>query len=381
MEVLRVPPFPITTMWDVPEANTEYDIYVEDLVDHSYELITQFSNEDSQIEYILPRTKIQFDRDFLFRVQDVITGDVIVDSNLTVYRPYIDPNMMGTTPEEIEKYKELEIIARKIMDAYMGDGIYNHKLVMQQVGQGTDYFPVWHETSRVLRAYENGVLVFNGEDEANTPHTITSDANYTYFNTGVDHGLAVGDSIISSGFTPEAYNGLLKVTVIEDSNTFGVDLIDADPVTSFGKVQKYWEYTYRPTLDNSSIYRYETLAGPNIEYNRLEYNPTRLPTAIGDLGFYGRSGQGVAFPKGYDYIFVLDAGYKAIPPEIEIAAKYLIKDIEDGSNEYWSRFITQYKTDQFDIKFDPKILGGTGNLFVDKILDNYKSAQIKPGIL
>lgn len=381
MEILRVPPYPITTTWDVPEANTEYDIYVEDLVDHSYELTTQTSNADSQIEYVLPRVKVQFDRDFLFRIQDTITSEVIVDSNLTVYRPYVDPNMLGSTPEEVEKYKRLEIAARKIMDSYVGDGFYNHKLVIQQVGQGTDYFPVWHETSRILRVYENGVLVFNGEDNANIAHSVTADADYTYFNTGVDHGLAVGDKVIVSGFTPAEYNGYHTVATITDSNTFGIELIAGGTVTVFGSVQKYWEYTYKPTLDNSAIYRYSTIEGPNVEYNRLEYNPTRTPRALGDLGFYGRSGQGVAFPKGYDYIFVLDAGYKAIPPEIELAAGYLIQDLENGSNEYWSRFITQYKTDQFDVKFDPKFLGGTGNLIVDKILDGYKSASIKPGLM
>jgi hypothetical protein len=380
MEVLRVPPYPITTTWDVPEADTDYDIYVEDLVDHSYELTTQTSTADAKIEYILPRAKVAFDRDFLFRIQDALTGEILTDSNLTVYRPYIDPATLGTTATEIAEYKQLEIAARKIMDAYINDGFYNHKLVMQQVGQGTDYFPTWHETSRVLRAYENGVLVFNGEDTANTAHTVTHDSTYTYFNTGVDHGLAVGDKVNIVGFVPEEYNGLYTVDVITDSKIFGVALIDGGTITSFGSAQKYWQYTYRPTLDNSAIYRYDTLQGPNLEYNRMEYNPMRPPIASGDLGFYGRSGQGVAFPKGFDYIFVLDVGYKAIPPEIELATKYLIEDLKCGNNDYWKRFITQYSTEQFDVKFAPQFLGGTGNIIVDKILDNYKSATIKPGI-
>lgn len=381
MEVLRVPPYPITTMWDVPEANKEYDIYVEDLVDHSFEVTSQTSNDNAQIEYILPRVKIQFDRDFLFRILDSITGEVIVDSNLTVYRPYVDPNMLATTASEIQEYKELEILARKIIDSYLGDGFYNHKLVIQQVGQGTDYFPLWHETSRILRAFENGVLVFNGEDVANTIHTVTSDADYTYFNTGVDHGLAIGDKVIISGFLPESYNKVYDVLTIQDEKIFGVKKIDGGDVEKYGSAQKYWQYTYRPTLDNSAIYRYDTLEGPNTEYNRLEYNPTRTPRAIGDLGFYGRSGQGVAFPKGYDYIFILDAGYKAIPPDVELATKLLIEDIKCGNNEYWKRFITQYSTDQFDVRFAPQFLEGTGNIIVDKIISNYKGAAIRPGIL
>jgi hypothetical protein len=313
MEVLRVPPYPITTTWDVPEANAEYTVYVEDLVDHSFETSTITSDANSKIEYILPRSKAQFDRDFLFRVyEEDLDGEIVIDSNLTVYRPYVDPNILGTTASEITEYKELEIVARSIIDAYLGvaGGFYNHKLVIQQVGQGTDYFPLWHDSSKVLKAYENNVLVYD-------------------YDTKND-----------------------------------------------------WAYQYAIMLDNSGIYRYSTseITIAPAEYNRLEYNPTRLPAAVGDLGFYGR-GQGVAFPRGYDYTFILDAGYKAIPPDVELATKYLIEDIKCGNNDYWKRFITQYSTDQFDVKFAPQFLEGTGNIIVDKILSNYKGNLLKPGIL
>jgi hypothetical protein len=312
MEILRVPPYPITATWDVPEANADYVIYVEDLVDHSFENVEITSDGQSQIHYEMPRSKLQFDRDFLFRVYDLL-GEIVIDSNLTVYRPYIDPNMLGTTATEIAEYKELEIIARAIIDSYLGvsgGGFYNHKLVIQQVGQGTDYFPIWHDSNRVLKVYENDVLVFD----------------------------------------------------VEDTETV-------------------WDYTYKVTLDNSSVYRFATATPLNTEYGRMEYNPTRIPTAIGDLGFYGRSGQGVSFPEGYDYIIILDAGYKAIPPDVELATKYLIEDIKCGNNDYWKRFITQYNTEQFDVKFAPQFLEGTGNLIVDKILSNYKGSLLKPGIL
>jgi hypothetical protein len=304
MEILRVPPYPITSIWDVPEANADYVIYLEDLVDHSFENIEITSDEDSKINYVIPRSKLQFDREFLFRVYDA-ENEIVIDSNLTVYRPYVDPNTLGTTQEEVAEYKELEIVARGIIDAYLGTsgGFYNHKLVIQQVGQGTDYFPLWHDTNRVLKVYENNVLVYDYED------------------TETD-----------------------------------------------------WEFTYVVTLDNSAIMRMETGV-----FNRIESRGSLTMRATGDLGFYG--GKGAAFPKGYDYIFVVDAGFKAIPPEVELASKYLIEDLKCGTNEYYKRFVTQYSTDQFDIKFAPQFLEGTGNIIVDKILSNYKGINMKPGIL
>lgn len=308
-EVLRVPPYPITTTWDVPAANTEYTVYVEDLVDHSSETTTLTSNADSKLEYVLPRSKVQYDRDFLFQVLDS-TNEIVVDSNLTVYRPYVDPNLLGTTASEIFEYKEWEIIARSIIDTYLQEGsgtggaFYNHKLIIQQVGQGTDYFPLWHNTNKILKVYENNVLVYD----------------------------------------------------IEDTETA-------------------WPYTYKVTLDNSSIMRVETGV-----LNRAEARGGSISMrAVGDLGFYG--GGSVAFPKGYDYIFIVDAGYKAVPPDVELATKMLIEDLKCGNNDYYKRFTTQYSTDQFDIKFAPQFLEGTGNNIVDKILDNYKGNLLKPGII
>lgn len=310
MEVLRVPPYPITAKWDVPEANAQYAIYVEDVVDHSFETLTVTSDSHSQVTYILPRSKVQFDREFFFRVYDVdLNGEIVVDDNLSVYRPYVNPNLMGDTPSEIADYKYWEILARSIIDAYLGndsatgEGFYNHKLVVQTVGQGTDYIPMWHNPKKILKAYENNVLVYDSE---------------------------------------------------------------ADPST--------WAYDYRITPDNSAIMRYEVGT-----YNRLEQLAPAMPLANGDLGFYGRVGP--AFPKGADYTFILDVGYKAVPPDVEIATKLLIDDLKNNNNDYYKRFVTEYSTDQFDIKFDKQMLEGTGNIVVDKILNNYKGDVIKPGLL
>ena len=310
MEILRVPPYPITTTWDVPLANHTYLIYVEDVVDHSVETSTVTSNEEAKVFYILPRAKVQFDRDFALKIYDTdLFGEIVLESNLTVYRPYVDPNMLGTTASEIAEYKRLELIARSIIDAYLGndsatgEGFYNHKLVVQTVGQGTDYIPIWHNPKKILKVYENNVLVYDADD-----------------------------------------------------------------------TETAWPYRFAITPDNSAIMRVE--AGI---YNRLEKKPLQLPTGVGDLGFYGRVG--TAFPAGVDYTFVLDVGYKAVPPDVEQAAIMLIEDLKCGNNHYYKRFITQYSTDQFNIKFAPEFLEGTGNMIVDKILNGYKGNVIKPGIL
>lgn len=385
MEVLRVPPYPITTKWDVPEADAAYLIYVEDLVDHSFETESVTSDSNSQVSYTLPRSKVQYDRDFVIRIyENDLNGDIVVDSNLTVYRPYVDPNTLGTTPSEVAEYKRLEIIARSIIDSYVGndsatgEAFYNHKQIIQQVGQGTDYFPVWHNVKKILKVYENNVLVYNGED---TSLTVTDAASsnpggLTAIVTSAPHNFTVGDTITFSGFSPEIYNGTHTVHSVSDSTEFIISL-DTYSISeqTLGTVQRMWENKYVISTDNSAIMR----LAPDVVYDRYESAPLRLPFAIGDLSYYGRPG--VAFPKGTDYIFVLDVGYKAVPPDVEQAAIMLIEDLKCGNNDYYKRFITQYSTDQYDLKFAPGFLQGTGNLIVDKILENYKGNVFKPGII
>ena len=381
MEVLRVPPYPITTKWDVPSANTAYSVYVEDLVDHSSETTTITSDANKQISYILPRTKVQFDRDFLFQVKDS-SGEIVVDDNLTVYRPYVNPNTLATTAQEIAEYKKWEIIARSVMDNYLNStaDFYNHKLVIVKEGQGGDYFPIWHNVNKVLKVYENNVLVYNGEDVALTiaNQTPTISSGTVTLTTSTAHGFEVGDVVRISTVVPTGYQGLFTVTAVPSTTTFSFANSTTGNITTAGTVLRVWEYEYKTLLDNSAIARVEA----NGEYNRNQSTPLRIPSASGDLGVYSGATRGyVAFPEGFDYTFVLDAGYKTIPPDIERAATILVEELKCGSNDYYTRFVSQYSTDQFDIKFAPQFLEGTGNMLVDKILSNYKGSNFKPAIL
>ena len=166
MEVLRVPPYPIITTWDVPLPNTDYVIYIEDLVDHSIQTLPVTSNSDSQILYIVPQSQLEFDRKFLFKVIN-LSGTTILNDNLDIIRPYVNANKLGTTASEISEYRMLELVSRAIIDTIIPNGFYNHKQVIQAVGQGSDYFPLWHDANRILKVYENNILVYDIEDQEN----------------------------------------------------------------------------------------------------------------------------------------------------------------------------------------------------------------------
>jgi hypothetical protein len=388
MEILRVPPYPITTKWDVTSANASYIFEVEDMVDHSIERTTLTSDSNKQVTYIIPRAKAQFDRDFAVKIYETdIYGEIIVEDNLTIYRPYVNPNDLATTTADILDYKKYEITARSIIDTFLMEGsgtggaFYNHKLVIQRTGEGNDYFPVWHPVNRVLKVYENNVLVYDAE---NTPigisvQNVNVSNNVLTLTTTITHGFQTGQTVTISGVTPTKFNGSFTITGTPTATTFTLDntyvgASNGEAITVRGGVESTWTYQYRPSLDNSAIMRMEFG-----EYNRMEQTPINVLSGVGDIGYYGF--YPIAFPKGYDYIFIVDAGYKAIPPDVEIAIKLLIDDIKCGRNDYYNRFVTEYSTDSFDVKFAPQFLEGTGNMIVDKILSNYKGNLIKPGLL
>lgn len=302
MEVSRVPPYPLTTEWQLPIPNYEYIVYVEDLVDHSVEETNIFSDANGKLIYQLPLAKVQFDRKFFIKFYDTEHEHTLYESNLDIIRPYVDPKTMATTASEIDDYKMYELVARSIIDSVVNDGFYNHKQVIQAVGQGTDYFHLWIDTNKVLKVYENNVLVY----DVDTPETN--------------------------------------------------------------------KYQYLVTLDNSAIHRVETE-----EINKYESTPMNLPVGRGDLGYFGF--ESVAFPRGYDYLFIVDTGYKAVPADVEKATKILIDDMKCGKLDYFERYIQAYNTDQFRIQFDKRMFDGTGNFVVDKILDKYSNTITKPGII
>ena len=121
------------------------------------------------------------------------------------------------------------------------------------------------------------------------------------------------------------------------------------------------EHEYSITSDKTAIQKIRDGV-----VNRYESTAQNLPIASGDLAYYGYDG--VGFPSGYDYTFVVDHGYITVPADIEYAAKLLIEDLKCGKLDYYKRYITAYNTDQFRIQFDKAMLSGTGNFLVDKIL-------------
>lgn len=330
--ILRLPPYPLYVTYTVPDETAEYILVIEDVAEQSEieEFISGESGGDSsstgKITYELNGDFVKYDKSYAVTVYEDIDGergDIVLEDNLQIERPYIDPTELArsfneTSATEITKYKEYESLARAIIDTVV-DGFYYRRKYIEVVGQETDYMPLWDRTHKILKVYKNAELVYDIDNED------------------------------------------------------GPALVD---------------YTFVITKDKTAITKDPVAAVDSV--NRAERRPARLPVASSDsFGIFDTEDSGniqtitpgVGFPEGVDYIFLVETGYKVVPIDIQDAVKLLIEDIKCGKLDYYKRYVKNYSTDQFKIEYDKRMIDGTGNIIVDKILAKYVDNIVRPGVL
>ena len=328
MQILRLPPYPLTISYDVPFPNTDYILVINESSRNVNDVTESIvSTSGSKLEYTLPDQFSSYDESYYLAIyEDVegLPGDIVVEDNLEIMRPYINPTTLArtngaVTATEIAQYTQWEGLARAIIDSVVPGGFYYERSWYETNGNGTDYLGVWDRVYKISKAYENNELVW----DANEDPQALGQWNYllTKDKTAIikEWNQQMTDSYIRSVGTPK-----------------GVALGESD-----------------------SIYLYDT-----------EDSTVTLAVA-----------PGVTFPVTFNYLFSLETGYKVVPYDITDAITMLIDDIKCGRMEYHKRYILDYSTDQYKIKIDKSALDGTGNILVDKILQKYITNFGTPGVL
>ena len=322
MQLLRLPPYPLSISYDVPDSDTDYILVIKDSsrdVIEVEETIT--STAGGKLEYTLPPLFNTYDESYylaIYESEDGEQADIVVEDNLEVMRPYLDPNSLGTTASEKAEYIYLEGLARAIIDSIVPGGFYYERSWYETTGNNTDFMPVWDRTYKILKAYENNELVW---DSSQTPSAI---GQWNYL-------LTKDKTAIIKDWVQQEDSYIRQV-----GNPKGVPLAESD-----------------------SYYLYDT-------------EDSTVTFAVAP---------GVTFPMGWNYLFSLETGYKVVPFDIKDAITMLIEDLKCGRMEYHKRYITSYNTDQYRIQIDKSALEGTGNILVDKILQKYITNFGTPGVL
>lgn len=317
MLIRRIPPYPLVATYSVPEPNTEYIFVIEDITEHE-DLVDEVLTSDSNatITVTLPTDFQWYDKMYAVTVYDAVPvtdtydrGDIVVSDNLEFNRPYVDVTKMVTGASEIEKYWEYETMARAIIDSITG-GFYFTTEYLELNGSGSDYMPLWNHVYKILKVYENQKLVW---DSSQNPKAL-GEWNYLL---SKDKSAIIKDPIQD-----------ISEYIMQTSEPVGISLSQSDSFSLFDTADSGYTFAVKP---------------------------------------------GVTFPEHYNYIFKVEFGWRVVPSDITDATKMLMNDIACGKLDYYKRYVTSYSTDQYRIQFDKSQLSGSGNIIVDKILDQYTS--------
>lgn len=319
MNILRKTPYPLSVSYEGLDPEASYDVVIESSsrFEEAAYSETLTSDAGGDLVIVLPDVFAQYDDSYALTVTDAL-GDIVVEDNLNILRPYVDPATLPTTSSTSAENAERELLARTIIDSITG-GFYFKKDWLELTGEGNDFMPLWDRAYKVLKAYENSILDYDAslEEPALSGHNylITKDKT----------------SIIKDPTTP--YNGINR---LESAPAKPPLVALSDSISPFETDDSGVSFTFRP---------------------------------------------GASFPMGVDYLFEVEMGYKVVPQDIKDATLMLIDDIACGRLDYYKRYVTSYSTDQFRIQMDKSVLDGTGNILVDKILDKYVTSVKKPRML
>jgi len=176
--ILRLPPYPLSVTYKVPDETADYILVIEDVPEQT-QLEVSISGEsgltpssEGTITYELSGDFVKYDKSYAVTIYEDIDGergDIVVEDNLQIERPYVDPTALAiangeTSATDIANYKEYESLARAIIDT-MVDGFYYNRKYLEVVGQETDYIPLWDRTHKILKAYENAELVYDIDNQ------------------------------------------------------------------------------------------------------------------------------------------------------------------------------------------------------------------------
>jgi hypothetical protein len=157
MQILRVPPYDLSVTLDVSSASVVYNYTIVDMADSSE--IIGIATSDTFKKVVIPLSS-KYDTQYKVTVD----GE---DTYVDVVRPYVNPNDHGSTASEIAAYASNEELARAIIDSVCDVEFYYKKKVLETTGLGVDYIPIWVDAKKVVKVYENNVLLYDESDLEN----------------------------------------------------------------------------------------------------------------------------------------------------------------------------------------------------------------------
>ena len=201
--------------------------------------------------------------------------------------------------------------------------------------------------------------------------------------TQEQYDKAVANEVIARGVIDGYTNGFYLLKEKYETEGSGSDYLTIP--YRLNRLLKVWEggvlvydseaetntYQLGISADRTSIIH---LGEPDYASGRvISFRP-----ASSDYG-YEYAGRG-SFPSGTDYVVEFETGSEIIPAVVGQCVKLLVDDITCGSS-YTNKYVLEYSTDQYKIKYSARALNGTGNKTVDGLLKQFRDYSVRAGLI
>jgi len=161
MEVLRINGSVPTVSFSDLVPSGVYTIEYSDLLTDETFSSSASANGSGDISFILNDKYISYDGNLEARVLDTYDEEVIV-TNIDVLRPYCDIYSLATELNKtVAQIKEMERIARYIVDSETFGGFKFVRKEKEVVGMGSDYLVIDEKIYKLYKLYENLELVYD----------------------------------------------------------------------------------------------------------------------------------------------------------------------------------------------------------------------------
>jgi hypothetical protein len=169
MELLRVQPYSdLNAEFVVPDSFTEITEFKARITDMADLSVTESTYSGEAGDTFTFTFSGLYDNSYRVELWHEGEGiENLLDETYDVIRPYVDPNTLGDTASEIATAKDHEELARAIIDSIIPQGFYYQKKTYETTGLGSDYLPLWVDAKKILKVYENNLLVYEDGGQSN----------------------------------------------------------------------------------------------------------------------------------------------------------------------------------------------------------------------
>jgi hypothetical protein len=167
MEILRINgSTPVASFTDLV-PNGQYTIDYSDLLTDEVFSASATANATGGISFVLNSKYISYDGNLEATVYDIYDDEVIV-TNIDVLRPYCDISSVATAlGKTVAQVKDMERIARYIIDSETLGGFKFVRKEKEVVGMGHDYLVIDEKIHKLHKLYENLELVYDATAAVN----------------------------------------------------------------------------------------------------------------------------------------------------------------------------------------------------------------------